>query len=116
MSDPTVTIFHNPSCGASRNTLEILRERGIEPTVVEYLKAGWTKPQLQGLLKTMNARPADILRTKGERAAELGLIGADDDTILDAMVAEPGLVERPIVLTPRGAALCRPRERVLGLL
>lgn len=114
----TVTIFHNPACGASRNTLEILRERGIEPTVVEYLKAGWSKAQLKDLLKAMGARPGDILRTKGDRARELGLTapGVSDEAILDAMVAEPALVERPIVVTPKGTALCRPKEKVLDLL
>ncbi|RYF94625.1 MAG: arsenate reductase (glutaredoxin) [Caulobacteraceae bacterium] len=114
----TVTIFHNPACGTSRKTLEILRERGLEPTVVEYLKTGWTKPQLKDLLQAMDARPADILRTKGDRATELGLTapGVSDEAILDAMVAEPALVERPIVTTPKGAALCRPQERVLDLL
>lgn len=112
----TVTIFHNPSCGTSRNTLQILRDHGIEPTVVEYLKTGWSKAQLKDLLKAMKSKPADILRTKGDRATALGLIGAADDRILDAMVAEPGLVERPIVVTPKGTALCRPKEKVLDLL
>lgn len=114
----SVTIFHNPACGTSRNTLEILREQGIEPTVVEYLKTGWTKAQLKDLLAAMGARPADILRTRGDRATELGLTaaGVSDEAILDAMVAEPGLVERPIVVTPKGTALCRPKERVLDLL
>jgi len=117
MADAVVTIFHNPNCGTSRNVLAALRERGAEPKVVEYLKAGWTKPQLQGLLKAMKARPRDILRTRGTPAEAMG-ISADssDDKILDAMVAEPILVERPIVVTPKGTALCRPADRLEALL
>ncbi len=114
----TVTIFHNPACGTSRNTLAAIRESGIEPVVVEYLKAGWTKPQLQALLGKLGLGPRDILRTKGSLAAELGLTdpGAEDDAILDAMVAHPVLVERPIVVSARGAVLARPSERVFGIL
>lgn len=114
----TVTIFHNPACGTSRNTLAAIRETGVEPVVVEYLKAGWTKPQLQDLLGKLALRPRDILRTKGALAAELGLTdpSASDDAILDAMVAHPILVERPIVVSPRGAVLARPSERVFDIL
>jgi arsenate reductase len=114
----TVTIFHNPKCGTSRNALEAIREAGIEPTVVEYLKAGWTKARLQGLLARMKASPRDILRVRGTPAEELGLTdpAATDDAILDAMVAHPILVERPIVETPRGAVLARPFERVREIL
>ena len=113
----TITIFHNPGCGASRNVLAALRERGLEPTVVEYLKDGWTKPQLQGLLKAMHARPRDILRTRGTPAEALGVNAeSSDDTILAAMVAEPILVERPIVVTPKGTALCRPADKLEALL
>jgi arsenate reductase len=115
MSD--VTIFHNPTCGTSRNTLALLREKGVEPKIVEYLKAGWTKDQLKGLLAGMQAAPRDILRTKEGRAKELlADATASDDAILEAMVAEPILVERPIVVTPKGVALCRPAEKALGLL
>jgi arsenate reductase len=112
-----VTIFHNPNCGTSRNVLAALREKGTEPTVVEYLKTGWTKPQLEGLLKAMQARPRDLLRTRGTPAEALG-INADspDDKILAAMVAEPIMVERPIVVTPKGTALCRPADRLNALL
>ena len=114
----TVTIFHNPACGTSRNTLAAIRESGVEPTVVEYLKAGWTKPQLQDLLGKLALRPRGILRTKGALAAELGLTdpSASDDAILDAMVAHPVLVERPIVVSPRGTVLARPSERVFEIL
>jgi arsenate reductase len=115
MSD--VTIYHNPNCGTSRTTLALLREKGVEPTVVEYLKAGWTKDQLKGLLAAMQASPRDILRTREANAkAFLADASATDDAILDAMVAEPILVERPIVVTPKGVALCRPAEKALGLL
>jgi arsenate reductase len=113
-----ITIFHNPDCGTSRNTLAMIRAAGYAPTVIEYLKAGWTRPQLERLLADMGARPRDILREKGTPAAELGLLGpaAGDDHILAAMVEHPILVNRPIVATPKGAALCRPSERVFGLL
>jgi len=118
MAKDAVTIFHNPGCGTSRAVLATLRERGARPAVVEYLKTGWSRPQLQGLLKAMKARPRDILRTRGTPAEALGLTAPDatDDTILAAMVAEPILVERPIVVTPKGTALCRPAERLEALL
>jgi arsenate reductase len=114
----TVTIFHNPACGTSRNTLAAIRETGVEPVVVEYLKAGWTKAQLQDLLGKLGLGPRDILRTKGALAGELGLTepSASDDAILDAMVAHPVLVERPIVASPCGAVLARPSERVFEIL
>jgi arsenate reductase len=118
MSKFPVTVFHNPACGTSRNVVAAVREAGYEPTVVEYLKAGWTKAQLKDLLKTMGAKPRDILRDKGTPAEELGLTdpAASDEKILDAMVANPILVNRPIVVTPKGAALCRPSEEVFTLL
>jgi len=114
----TVTIFHNPACGTSRNTLAAIRASGVEPTVVEYLKTGWTRPQLESLLAALGKAPRDILRVRGTPAEELGLTGpaATDDAILDAMVAHPILVERPIVQSPKGAALCRPSEKVFDLL
>lgn len=116
MSD--VIIYHNPACGASRNTLALLREKGVEPKVVEYVKAGWTRAQLEGLLKTMGVRAREIMRVQGTRADELGLTdpAATDAALLAAMVVDPLLVNRPIVVTPKGAALCRPAERVLDLI
>ncbi|HEY8616987.1 arsenate reductase (glutaredoxin) [Phenylobacterium sp.] len=116
MSD--VVIYHNPACGTSRNTLALLREKGIEPTVVEYLKAGWTRDQLQALLQKMDASAHEILRVKGTKADELGLTdpAASDDALIAAMILDPVLVNRPIVVTPKGAALCRPAELVLGLI
>ena len=116
MSD--VVIYHNPNCGTSRNTLALLREKGIEPTVVEYVKQGWTRDQLQALLQKMEASARDILRVNGTKADELGLTdpAASDDALIAAMIVDPILVNRPIVVTPKGAALCRPAELVLGLL
>jgi arsenate reductase (glutaredoxin) len=116
MSD--VVIYHNPACGTSRNTLALLREKGVEPRVVEYLKAGWTEAQLKGLLKTMGTPARDILRTMGTEAETLGLTaaGASDAALIAAMVKDPILVNRPIVVTAKGAALCRPAEKVLALL
>jgi arsenate reductase len=114
----SVTIYHNPSCGASRNALAAIRARGVEPTVVEYLKVGWTRPLLERLLKTMKQPPRAILRVRGTPAEALGLTDpkASDDKILSAMLAHPILVERPIVVTPKGAVLCRPLERLQALL
>lgn len=113
-----ITIFHNPDCGTSRNALAMIRAAGYAPTVVEYLKAGWTRPQLERLLAALGLGARDLLRTKGTPAAELGLLapGVSDAAILDAMVAHPILVNRPIVVTPRGARLARPSEAVLDLL
>ena len=110
----TITIYHNPKCGTSRNTLALLQEKGLQPKVVEYLKEGWTKALLQGLLKRMKAKPRDILRTKEALAADLA--EASDSEILAAMVEHPILVNRPIVVTAKGAKLCRPAEEVLSLL
>ena len=116
MSD--VTIYHNPACGTSRNTLALLREQGVEPTVVEYLKTGWTKPQLLDLLKRMDATAHDILRVRGTNAEALGLDrpGASEDDLIAAMIREPILVNRPIVVTLKGCALCRPEARALDLI
>ena len=113
-----VTIYHNPACGTSRDALARIRAAGFEPTVVEYLKAGWTRPQLERLFADMGVGPREAMREKGSPAAELGLLepGATDDRILDAMVAHPILVNRPIVVTPLGAKLTRPAERVTSLL
>jgi len=118
MSDFPITIFHNPDCGTSRNTLAMIRAADYAPEVVEYLKAGWTRSQLEDLFASMGAGPRDLLREKGAPAAELGLLdpSISDARILDAMVIHPVLVNRPIVVTPKGARLCRPSEVVLSLL
>lgn len=110
-----VVIHHNPACGTSRNVLAMIRESGIEPVVVEYLKTGWTRPQLLALLAVAGLQPRDIWR-KGQ--AESAGLGAEpsDDALLAAMVAHPVLVERPIVCSPKGVRLCRPKELVLDLL
>jgi arsenate reductase (glutaredoxin) len=113
-----ITVFHNPGCGTSRNVVAMIEAAGYKPQIVEYLNVGWTRPQLDGLLATMGAKPRDILRDKGTPAGELGLLGPDitHDMILDAMVAHPILVNRPIVQTPKGTKLARPSEAVLELL
>lgn len=113
-----ITIYHNPKCGTSRNTLAMIEAAGYAPEVVEYVKAGWTRPQLDAILGEMGAAPRDIMRTKGTPAEELGLTdpAASDEAILAAMVEHPILVNRPIVVTPKGTRLCRPSELVLDLL
>ncbi len=109
-----VTIFHNPNCGTSRNVLAALREAGQDPKVVEYLKVGWSEAQLAELFARMGVKPRDLLRVRGTPAEELGLTkpGVGDAVIIKAMVANPILVERPIVITPKGAFLCRPAHRL----
>lgn len=118
MSDFPIIIYHNQACGTSRNALAMIRAAGYEPTVVEYLQTGWTRSQLEQLFSAMQAQPRDILREKGTPAAEFGLLdpAATDDEILDAMVEHPVLVNRPIVVTPKGTRLSRPSEAVLDVL
>ncbi|CAN5304704.1 arsenate reductase (glutaredoxin) [soil metagenome] len=117
-ADFPIVIFHNPACGTSRNVVAMVREAGHEPTVVEYLKAGWAREQLTELLAEAGATPRDWLRDKATPAAELGLLdpATTDEAMLTAMVDHPILVNRPIVVTPKGVALCRPSERVFDLL
>ncbi len=114
----TVTIYHNPDCETSRNTLAMIRASGVEPEIVLYLETGWTGDYLLLLLAEMNLRPRDLLRTTKSPAADLGLLEPDvsDETILEAMIAHPILVNRPIVVTNTKIALCRPSERVFDLL
>jgi len=116
MSD--VVIYHNPACGTSRNTLALLREKGVEPKVVEYLKTGWTRPQLEDLSRQMGLAPREFLRTLGTKADEMGVSdpATSDEAVIAAMILDPILVNRPIVVTGKGAALCRPAELVLALL
>jgi arsenate reductase len=118
MSEAEVIIYHNPQCGTSRNTLARIREAGIEPKVVEYLKEGWTKPQLKEILKKLGKTPRDIFRLRGNEAHEhiIKNPNSTDDEILDAMVGHPILVQRPIVVTPKGAVLARPPEEVDSIL
>jgi len=113
-----VTIYHNPACGTSRNVLALIRSAGIEPQVVEYLKSPPDRATLESLLAQMKIRPRDLLREKGTPYAELDL-GAEhwtDSELIDQMLAHPILINRPIVVTPRGAKLCRPSETVKDLL
>jgi arsenate reductase len=113
----TVTIYHNPACGTSRNTLAMIRATGAEPVIIEYLKTPPTRETLQDLVQRMGVPLRAILRQKGTPYAELGL---DDptlsDALLDAIEAHPILINRPIVVTPKGVRLCRPSETVLELL
>ena len=114
----TSTIYHNPACGTSRNTLEMMRQSGERPEVIEYLRTPPSRAKLLELIAAMGISPRDLLRRKGTPYAELGLDNPalSDDELVDAMVAHPILINRPIVVTPRGAAQCRPSEKVLALL
>jgi len=113
-----VVIHHNPECGTSRNTLALLKAAGYAPTVIEYLKTGWTKPQLLGLFAAAGLSPRTALRVTKSPAEALGLTDplVSDEALLEAMVAHPILVNRPIVCTARGVRLCRPSEIVLEIL
>lgn len=111
------TIWHNPNCGTSRNTLAILEEReGVDVEIIEYLKCPPSREKLAQLYADAGMNPAEGLRLRGTDAGERGLAGADADTVLDAMAAEPILIERPLVETPKGVRLCRPKERVEEIL
>ncbi len=116
MSD--ITIFHNPACGTSRNTLALIRNSGAEPEVIEYLKTPPSKELLQKLLQTMGLGARELLREKGTPFEELGLADPEwtDDQLVDFMVQHPILMNRPVVVTPLGARLCRPSELVLDIL
>jgi len=111
-------IYHNPACGTSRNTLAMIRSAGIEPHVIEYVKTPPSRALLQQLIARMGLPVRALLREKGTPYAELGLGDAalTDDQLLDAMMAHPILINRPIVVTPKGVKLCRPSELVLDLL
>jgi arsenate reductase (glutaredoxin) len=111
-------IYHNPDCGTSRNTLAIIRNAGIEPHVIEYLKTPPSRALLRSLVARMKISVRDLLREKGTPYAELGLgnEALTDDQLLDAMMVHPILINRPIVVTPQGVKLCRPSELVLDLL
>lgn len=115
---PVVIIYHNPECGTSRNTLAMIRKVGIEPHIVEYLKTPPARPLLVQLIEAASIAPRQLLREKGTPYAELGL---DDDTLtddalIDAIMAHPILINRPLVVTPIGVRLCRPSEAVLDIL
>ena len=114
----TVTIYHNPKCGTSRNTLAMIRQSGEEPVVIEYLKDPPSRDQLLALLAAMQMPARALLRQKGTPYAELGLDdpSLSEEQLIDAMLAHPILINRPIVETPKGVRLCRPSERVLEIL
>lgn len=118
VSRMAVTIYHNPACGTSRNTLAIIRQSGEEPRVIEYLKNPPSRDELVKLLAAMRVRPRAILREKGTRYGELGLANDKwtDDELIDFMMQHPILINRPIVVTPLGVRLCRPSEVVLDIL
>ena len=113
-----IVIYHNPECGTSRNTLAMIRNAGIEPHVVEYLKTPPSRALLVGLIDRAGITPRDLLRLKGTPYAELGLgdTSLSDNALVDAMMAHPVLINRPLVVSPLGVKLCRPSEAVLDLL
>jgi arsenate reductase (glutaredoxin) len=113
-----ITIYHNPACGTSRNVLGLIRNSGVEPHIVEYLKAPPTRGELLDLIRHMGVPVRDVLRRKGTPCDELGLDDPSltDDQLLDAMMAHSILINRPIVVTPLGVKLCRPSESVLDIL
>ena len=113
-----VTIYHNPACGTSRNVLAMIREAGQEPTIIEYLKIPPARDTLKDLIARAGLRPSEVVRRKQSQFGDLGLNkpGITEDEILDAMIATPILIERPIVVTDRGVRLCRPKERVHEIL
>lgn len=110
------TIYHNPKCGTSRKVLAALQAAGHAPKVIEYLKTPPSRSELKSLIQRMGRRPADCVRRKEKLFAELKLATADDEALLDAMAAQPILIERPIVVSGRTARLCRPAEAVNELL
>jgi arsenate reductase len=114
----SIVIHHNPDCGSSRNVLEIIRGFAGQPVVIEYLETGWTRGQLQALFAAAGLTPREALRVSKSPAEELGLTdpAVSDEVILDAMLEHPVLVNRPIVCTRKGVALCRPSEAVFALL
>jgi arsenate reductase (glutaredoxin) len=114
----SVTLYHNPDCGTSRNTLALIRDAGVEPTIIEYLKTPPDRETLKILLEKMGMKPRELLREKGTPYAELALgdPALSEDALLDAMLAHPILINRPIVVTRWGVKLCRPSERVLDIL
>ncbi|MDA9548530.1 arsenate reductase (glutaredoxin) [Bradyrhizobium yuanmingense] len=114
----TVTIYHNPACGTSRNTLAMIRQSGVEPDVIEYLKTPPSRDKLKELIASMGIPVRALLREKGTPYKELGLDDPkwSDEQLLEVMIAHPILINRPIVVTPKGTRLCRPSEAVVDLL
>lgn len=118
MNDTRITIYHNPGCGTSRNTLELIRNTGVEPTVIHYLETPPSRATLVALIAAMGMPVRDLLRKNVPPFEELGLAEErfSDDELVDAMLAHPILINRPIVVTPLGTKLCRPSEVVLDIL
>ncbi|RZL04391.1 MAG: arsenate reductase (glutaredoxin) [Rubrivivax sp.] len=114
----SITIYHNPACGTSRNTLALIRERGFDPTVIEYLTTPPSREALQALLAELAIPARDLLRGKEARYSELGLDDPKwtDAQLLDFLAAHPALFNRPVVVTPKGARVCRPADLVLEIL
>lgn len=114
----SVTIYHNPNCGTSQNVLAMIRQSGVEPEIIEYLTTPPSRAKLLELIKAMGISERDLLREKGTPYRELGLDnpGLTDDQLIDQMMAYPILINRPIVVTPKGVKLCRPSETVIPLL
>jgi arsenate reductase len=110
------TIWHNPLCGTSRKTLDILNESGADVTVIEYLKQPYERARMEQLFRDAGVTPREALRLRGTDAEERGLHQADDETIFDAMVANPAYVNRPFVETEKGVRFCRPQDKVREIL
>jgi len=118
VTDTDIIIYHNPECGTSRNTLAMIRNAGIEPHVIEYLKTPPARAMLENLLRRAGMQPRELLREKGTPFAELGLgdMSLSNEALIDAMMDHPVLINRPLVVSPLGVKLCRPSEAVLELL
>ncbi|BDI07816.1 arsenate reductase (glutaredoxin) [Sphaerotilus microaerophilus] len=116
MTEPTVTIYHNARCSNSRGALALIQAAGIEPRVIDYLKTPPDRATLEGLIRAAGLTPREVIRTKEAVYAELGLDGATDAALIDAMLAHPLLINRPFVVTPSGTRLCRPPEVVREIL
>ncbi|MBU0723912.1 MAG: arsenate reductase (glutaredoxin) [Alphaproteobacteria bacterium] len=114
----SITVYHNPNCGTSRNTLAMIRQSGEEPVIIEYLKTPPSRPMLVALIQASGLSVREVVRAKEAIHAELGLDGSDvsDEQLIDAMLAHPILINRPLVVTPKGVRLCRPSEVVLDIL
>lgn len=115
-ADPAFIIYHNPNCSTSRKALEAIRATGVEPTIVQYIKTGWTAEQLRQLFRDAGLSACEALRTKQAEGAELAARNPSGDEIIAAMVRMPVLVERPFVVTPKGTRLARPLERISEVL
>lgn len=113
MAKGKVTVWHNPSCGSSKNAVDYLKEKGVEPEIYLYAKMKPSKAEIEAVLKKLGAKPSGLLRPKEKKGEELGLYeGASEDKILEAMVANPLLIQRPVVITDKGAVIARPKTKI----